>query len=51
MIKRCKNFYVYYEINNNNEIDIPSLKIKFNNLPKINLTISLSTISKIRNKL
>ena len=46
-----QKYYVYYLINENKNIDNPTIKKNFYDLSNINLTLSLADLSKIRNKI
>ena len=46
-----QKYYVYYLINENKNIDNPTIKKNFYDLSNINLSLSLADLSKIRNKI
>ena len=48
---KIQNFFVYYLINKNNEIDNSTIINKFNSIAKCEFKVSRSNISKIRKKL
>jgi hypothetical protein len=48
---KIQKYYIYYSIYNNKEIDNPALIQNFRTLTNINLNISRSQISKIKNKI
>ena len=48
---KIQNFFVYYLINKNNDIDNSTIINKFNSIAKCEFKVSRSNISKIRKKL
>ena len=48
---KYQEYYVYYLINKNKDIDNPTIKKEFYSLTNIKLELSLSSISKIRSKI